>query len=164
MGLFSKNQPEKQRGKTVAESKLEKIIARKFSGDLRELPPSYEGGSYSWATVHESTMVIAEISDEFGTENYPVVRVYSYCVYGARDDDKLFRYLMADCTTSIFSQFKIEKGEKNGTVDVLVQRYLALDTLDDDEFETAFLEVATTSNDNDDEIVKRFGGSTAWEE
>ena len=164
MGLFSKNKPEKERGKTVAESKLEKIIARKFSGDLTELPPAYEGDSYSWATVHESTMVLAEISVEFGNENHPVVRVYSYCVNGARDDDKLFRYLMTDCTTSIFSQFKIEEGAENGTVDVLVQRYLAFDTLDDDEFETAFLEVATTSNDNDDEIVKRFGGSTSWEE
>lgn len=162
MGLFSKNQPEKQRGKTVAESKLEKIIAR--MGGLQEMPPSYEGASYSWGTVHESTLVIAEISDEFGSENYPVVRVYSYCAIGARDDDKLFRYLMADCTTSIFTQFKTEYGVEDGTVDVIVQRYLALETLDDEEFQTAFLEVATTSNDNDDEIVKRFGGKTAMED
>ena len=35
MGLFSKNQSEKQRGKTLAELKLEKIVTRVFDGDYQ---------------------------------------------------------------------------------------------------------------------------------
>lgn len=161
MGLFSKNQPEKQIGKTAAELKLEKIISRVFDGELKEMSSNNESGSYSWGIDYESTLVIAEISSEFGSENYPVVNIYAFCAIGVPDEDKLYRYLMTDCTTSIFSQFKITNGEKKRTVDVLVQRYMALDTLDDDEFEIAFREVANTSNDNDDEIVKLFGGSTS---
>ena len=47
---------------------------------------------------------------------------------------------------------------------MLVQRHMSLDTLDDDEFKTAFLDIAITSDDNDDEIVKRFGGKTAMDD
>ena len=158
MGLFSKNKPEKQRGKTFAELKLEKIIARTFGEELTESPPVYEGENYSWNIVHESTMVFADVRDFLGS---PVVKIYSYCVWGARDEDKLYRYLMTECDTSIFSQFKIQEGDKKGLVDVLVERYLALETLDDEEFKTAMVEVAIMSDDNDDEIVKRFGGETS---
>ena len=164
MGLFSKNQPEKQLGKTTAELKLEKIVTRVFDGELKEMSSNNESGSYSWGIDHESTLVMAEISSEFGSENNPIVHVFSFCAVGVPETDKLYRYLMTDCTTSIFSQFKIASGEKKGTVDVLVQRHMSLDTLDDDEFKTAFLDIAITSDDNDDEIVKRFGGKTAMED
>ena len=52
---------------------------------------------------------------------------------------------------SIFSQFRVSDGEEKGTVNVHVERYLSLNTVSDHDFETAYIEVARSSNDNDDE-------------
>ena len=162
MGLFSKNQSEKQRGTTLAELKLEKIVTRVFDGELEERFVDNGDGFYTWVHNHESTRVIVAIS-EISSEDDPIVRVFSPCAMGARDDDKLYRYLMTGCNMSIFSQFRVFLGEQKGTVNVHVERYLSLNTVSDHDFETAYIEVARSSNDNDDEIVKRFGGET-WEE
>ena len=162
MGLFSKNQSEKQRGKTLAELKLEKIVTRVFDGELEERFVDNGDGFYTWVYNHESTRVIVAIS-EISSEDDPIVRVFSPCAMGARDDDKLYRYLMTGCNMSIFSQFRVFLGEQKGTVNVHVERYLSLNTVSDHDFETAYIEVARSSNDNDDEIVNRFGGET-WEE
>ena len=163
MGLFSKNQSEKQRGKTLAELKLEKIITRVFGDDLEEKYLDKSDGFYNWNYIHESTRVTAHISKDLGSEDNPIIRVFCPCVMGARDDDKLYRYLMTGCERSIFSQFRVFDGEEKGTVNVHVEMYLSLNTVSDDDFETTYIAVARSSNDNDDEIVKRFGGET-WEE
>ena len=93
MGLFSKNQSEKQRGKTLAELKLEKIITRVFGDDLEENFVDNGDGFYTWNYIHESTRVTVAIST-IGSEDDPIVRVFSPCAMGAQDDDKLYRYLM----------------------------------------------------------------------
>ena len=163
MGLFDK----KKSGKTAAETKLEEIVNRLFPGGFIEITEN--DGTTKWALREESALVEVWINGDFGSEELPILTISSPCVIGARDDDKLFRFLIETEEQSIFSKWIVFPGESSGTINVICLINLALSTLDDDEFGRAVVAVAQTSNSLDEEIVKKFGGQRAqdffnWEE
>ena len=157
MGLFDKKKP----GKSPAELKLEEIINRVFPGTLIE--SQQDDGTYRWALREESALIEAWINTDFGDTDFPIVSVSSPVVLGARDDDKLFRFLIETGDQSIFTKWMVFPGDDKGTVNVICVMNLALNTLVDEVLGQAIIAVAETANTLDDEIMKRFGGQRAQE-
>ena len=163
MGLFDK----KKSGKTAAELKLNEIIKRTFD-DVEFFEEQTDSGMYKWSLRWNSALIHIWVNTDYGSEEAPVAEVWSPCVIGARDDDKLYRFLIEAPNQSIFTNWTV-LPDGNGKVNVIVSCPRSLNTLDDDELKEALIAVLNTADEIDDAIIQRFGGQRAqdmyeWED
>lgn len=156
MGLFDK----KKTGKTAAESKLEEKIKRVFN-EIEFVEEQNDSGTFLWSVRYNSALVHIWINTDYGNEENPVAEVWSPCVVGARDDDKLYRFLI-EAPQSIYANWTVLPAG-DGTVTVVVSCPRSLNTFDDREMSEAFVAIINTADDLDDEIMTRFGGQRAQE-
>lgn len=156
MGLFDK----KKTGKTAAESKLEEKIKRVFS-NIEFLETQNDNGTFLWTVRNNSAIVHIFINTDYGSEENPVAEIWSPCVVGARDDDKLYRFLI-EAPQSIYASWTVLPAG-DGTVTIIVSCPRPLNTFDDRELSEAFFSIVNTADQLDDEIMTRFGGQRAQE-
>jgi len=115
-----------------------------------------EGGSFHWR--EDSIALSIFINNNFG-DGTNVVSVVALTLFGARDQDSLYRHLMTQTSdVSIFARWETEPGEQPGTVDIMLTQNLMLDTLDVSELAVAVSGVAESANTNDEPLQKLFGG------
>jgi hypothetical protein len=159
VGLF-----EKTNTSSGSTGKVSSLIKENFPNlEFAELKPGFFG------TRIGSTALTIFINDQFGDANNPVLTVMGSVIFNARDDDKLYRFLAADCITSIFGSWGFENGDKKGTVNVYYKQHFILNDIDSTEFVEGVAGVAETSDNNDELIKEKFGGNRCveqfgWEE
>ena len=154
MGLFDKNT-----GASGSSGIISKLVKENFPDlEFTELKPGYFG-----TRIGSTALTIFE-NDQFGDANNPVLTVMGSFIYNARDEDKLYRFLAADCLTSIFGSWGFEDGDKKGTVNVYYKQNFILNDIDSSEFIEGVVGVAETSNNNDELIQEKFGGKRCVEQ
>ena len=159
MGLFDKTNTS-----SGSSGKINSLIKDNFPDlEYSELKAGYFGARIG------STAITIFVNDAFGDANNPILTVMGSVIFNARDDDKLYRFLVADCITSIFGSWGFENGDKKGTVNVYYKQHLILNDIDSTEFMESVAGVAETSDNNDELIQEKFGGNRCieqfgWEE
>lgn len=154
MGLFDKNT-----GSSGASGRISALIKQNFPDlEFAELKPGWLGSRIG------STALTFFIDEQFGNSDNPILTVMGSVIFGARDEDKLYRFLAADCETSIFGNWGFEPGEKKGSVNIYFKQHFILNDLDSDEFISGVTGVADTADNNDELIQKKFGGKRCIEQ
>jgi len=151
MGLFDKNPGSSGRISTLIKESFPDL-------EFDEFKPGFFG------TRIGSTALSFFIDEQFGSSENPILTVLGSVIYDARDEDKLYRFLAADCDTSIFGNWGFEPGEKKGTVNVFFKQHFMLNDVDSNEFISGVSGVAQTADNNDELIQKKFGGKRCVEQ
>lgn len=153
MGLF-----DKKSNNNASDAKLGDLLKQAFP-DVEFFKE--DGGPFQ--AREESVLVSVFINKDFG-DGTNVVSVVGLTLFGARDVDALYRHLIMETTGHIQAHWIVEVGEKPGTVNIMSVQNLLLDELDVIELEIAVRGVASTANDNDENLQKLFGGKRCVEE
>lgn len=153
MGLF-----DKANNNNASKAKLKSLINQAFP-DV-EFMEDDTGGFF---TREGSVGISIFINQDYGDGNN-VLSVVGFTLFGARDDDKLYRHLLTNTDTNIFCHWVIESSEESGKVNVLTVQNLLMEDLDPAELGMAVYGVATTADKNDEELQKLFGGKRSQDQ
>lgn len=85
------------------------------------------------------------------------VRVQAMILMDVKGTNELFEYIATEGQDWDFGSLKASKNEE-GTYSISIQETLVGDTLDPVELKTALILIATTADELDEELQKRFGG------
>lgn len=163
MGLF-----DKKNQTSDAERKLSQMIQNLY-GDVFTI---LEGiNPTTWCGREGSTVVSIALSEGFGSEEDPIIEITAPCVFGAKDDPMLYRYLLRteeyestqEMFNSIFTHWEIEANEEPGKIDVYVKAYLQINSAEEAELAARTEGVARTADSYDDHLRDKFGGERVQE-
>jgi hypothetical protein len=120
-----------------------------------------------WGTRNESVLVKIFVNTE-DFPDMPFVNIAAVTVIGANDDIALYKHLMTE-RNLFFNKWEVEQSEVKGKVDIYLVARLLLADLDASELGFAIASTAVIANEQDEEIVKQFGGQRCqdyfgWEE
>jgi hypothetical protein len=116
----------------------------------------------------DDTFVLQEGSTFVYTRVFPIgekkagVEVFSYVVACVDVTGELMRYLLTYNLRLILGAFGLAIGE-DGKATVLLSHSILGDTLSRDELYASVSAIARVADDLDDQIVKTFGGKTAFD-
>jgi hypothetical protein len=133
-------------------------IYRKVGKILTELFPETFSpwGQSSYMGVHGSTIVFVGVIP-YGEEE-TVVRIISYVVSGARVDPDLMAYLLRTNANLRFGAFGIDDDG-----DIFLHHTIRGNDANPNSLAHYVAEIASKSDEYDDQIVAQFGGMTALE-
>lgn len=153
VGLF-----DKKNSNNASDAKLGELLKQAFP-DVEFFKD--EGGPF--VTREESVMVSIFVNKDYG-DGTNVVSVVGLTIFGARDEDALYRHLLTNTDGHIQASWVVEVGETPGTVNIMSVQNLLLNSLDAIELEVAVRGVVSTANENDEIIQKLFGGKRCVEQ
>jgi hypothetical protein len=87
-----------------------------------------------------------------------LVRVSATLLFDVKGSKDLFEYIATEGQEYDIGSMKASKTE-DGTYTITMQETLIGDTLDPAELKTALISIATTADDLDEELQRRFGGT-----
>lgn len=132
---------------------VRKILANEF-GSISE------DNNGSFFIRNESTVVFVDIADwDHGGQNVGVIEVYAIAAMGLKEVSK---DLAVECVTDLSRRFGSWFFLKNdeGKYNLLFKTDLIAATVDPAELINAVMLVAIVANEEDDKIVRKYGGTT----
>jgi hypothetical protein len=132
---------------------VRKILANEF-GSISE------DNNGSFFIRNESTVVFVDIADwDHDGQNVGVVEVYAIAAMGLKEVSK---DLAVECVTDLSRRFGSWFFLKNdeGKYNLLFKTDLIAATIDPAELINAVMLVAIVANEEDDKIVRKYGGTT----
>jgi hypothetical protein len=152
VGLFDKKTSNK-----ASEAKLESLLKQAFpDADF------FKQDNGTLSIREDSVGISIFINENFG-DGSNIVTIVGFTIFGARDEDALYRHLLTNTEISIQAHWEVDKAEVAGTVDIMVIQNLLLETLDVLELQVAVAGVTDSANNNDEAIQKLFGGKRCVE-
>jgi len=132
---------------------IRKILAKEF-GSISE------GENGSFFIRNESTVVFVDVSDwDHGGQNVGVIEVYAFAAMGLKEVNKdLAVELVTDLSRRFGSWFFLKNDE--GKFDLVFKTDLVASTVDAAELINAVTLIAIVANEEDDKIVRKYGGTT----
>lgn len=135
----------------AVKNNVRKILASEF-GSVSE----NENGSFF--VRNESSVTFVSIDDwEHNNENVGVIEIYAIVVSGMKEVNKdLAVELVTDLSRRFGSWFFVQSD--NGLYNLIFKTDLIASTVDAAELVNSVLMVAIVSNEEDDKIVRKYGG------
>lgn len=118
-----------------------------------------EDGDGSFLVRNESSLTFVDVSDwDHGGMNVGCVQIYSIVVQGLKEINK---DLAVELTTDLSRRFGgwFFTKRDDGLYNLILQHDLIAATLDAAELINSVLMIAIISNEEDDKIVRKYGGS-----
>ena len=132
---------------------VRKILANEF-GSISE------DNNGSFFIRNESTVVFVDVADwDHGGQNVGVIEVYAIAAMGLKEVNK---DLAVECVTDLSRRFGSWFFLKNdeGKFNLIFKTDLIAATIDPAELINAVMLVAIVANEEDDKIVRKYGGTT----
>ena len=150
----------------LVKDKVQRFSTQLFNNvqldDEGGLSISYES-THIFVSCSELDQSVPELN-EFRRENElsnTVVNIWAMVLREVKGTPELFKWIATEGQTFYFGRFKAaELDDAPGKYIIVFEHNLAGDTLDAGELKAAMFNVATTADNEDDELKKRFGGKT----
>jgi hypothetical protein len=145
------------------------VIKDKVSRFIKEIFSVSLGDSGEFIITYESVIVIAEVLEITDKESInfrkelglPIfaVHFFSPVLFDVKPSNELFKWIAVEGQQFDYGAFRFEYNDaskKDGTV--VYSYMIAADTIDAEEVKNAVISVANTSDNNDEDLKKMFGG------
>lgn len=104
---------------------------------------------------------VAPDSEAFWNENQlsrTAVYVWAPTIYDVKPSNELYKWVATEGGDFFYGHCKVSPFGESGNVQVIFEITIPGDTIDPGELKQALLAVATTADDLDDDLQKKFGG------
>jgi len=127
------------------------------------------GDSGEFVIAHESVLVIVEVLENTDPESVkarkefglPIFAVNVLCpvLLDVKPSNELFKWIATEGQSYDYGSFSFQYNEEDKNKGTILFAYMiAADTIDAEEVKNAVISVASTSDNNDEELKKMFGG------